>query len=323
MDLRQFLHQNLHEQMGSKRGATCFYGKEYPFFFFKLFFSVLESYSGLTNKPCYLFKQTDCSLEQLKQIVCQQVLGESFTYWLGDIDQIFKANKIGAVIDFLISYTGPHHIIFFTATALPLPDSLAHVFLPSDVSIDEATQILEVLGNKQVAKKALKSISSCVSQDVKVSLGIICQFYYAALLLNQQNCWHYCMAMAELENNAKLSLLTDYFFSKKTKEFFYAWKSLEASYTTIFWTTFWTDVLWRAYTVVICLERKNFSGAKQVAYRLPTAFLSTYSKQFSASYLASLHKISYAVDCAMKQGSELFIDILFAVHFFTDNHLKR
>ncbi len=322
MNIQQLLQHQALKELGLKRGVTCFYGKEYPFLFFKLLFAAIERNSDDDIRFCYLFKYTDKSLDEIKQVVGQQVLGQSLLYWLGDIDQMFKAAKMTAVIDFLASYHGPHHLMFFTRTTLPLPENIHTTLIPSDLSMEDVVMMLEALGTKPAAKKVLTSLQH-PTQGRRVSLEVVCQSYQAALLLSQQNCSYYVTTTLQADGSPQLYQLIDYFFSRRSKEFFYTWSKIQGDYTTPFWTMFWSDTLWRAYTVIMSLEKKNFSGAKQASSRLPTAFLSTYSKHFSVSYLASLHKIAYAVDCAMKQGSELFIDILFAVHFFTDNHLKR
>ena len=96
--------------------------------------------------------------------------------------------------------------------------------------------------------------------------------------------------------------LAQFFFARKKDAFFKVWLNLKDEYNGAFWTTFWSEQLWKAYHVVSLRKEGNFAAAKQMESRLPFSFLQKDWKTFDAKELSHAHDFLYSIDHRLKNG---------------------
>ena len=284
--------------------SVCFAASEYPALFFARLWQHMKDQKVLI-KP---FLVEELEWAQIESRLTMSFLGQVETLWLGNISLLESTIK-KRLITFLEQYHGPHCVLYFLETVDSSKNNQSAIDLNFPLNISDQEFLYTSLLNISQSN-FIKSINAVTYK--KLSLDQVC------LLAGYMKClgggfgvfieqWFSRIIKPE----ESLFTLAQYFFSKKRSEFFKIWLLLKDEYAGPFWTTFWSEQLWRAHHVVMFRKAGNFAQAKQMEARLPFSFLQKDWKQFSDNELLQAHDAIYALDYAFKNsaseyGIELF-----------------
>lgn len=291
-----------------KKPLILFTAKDYPVLFFATLLERLRK-KYLPAPKTISFLDSDFAAIQAQ--LSTTFLGQQDIIWCGNISGFDVSTKKKMLI-FLESYTGPHTLLAFVTTK----DLSANIDKQSVMALDdplspaEREQLIEFLFDrlqwKQVHELTKESYKS-MSLDTLVLLA-----QYRLVLGKNTELFMQQWFEKLLVPDESLFTLTQWFFARKPQHFFRTWHAIKDNYVPVFWTTFWSEQLWRAHYAVTLRKQNKLAEAKQMAYRLPFSFLQRDWKNVSESELQNAHDFLYTADFNIKNGSsDLFLDVFF------------
>lgn len=303
MKLKTLL-QNLQKKEASEDAVICFSGDAYPILFFSHFLDRLKK----DESSAQSFPVDGVDWQTFESRLSTTFLGATEILWLGNLSECDASNK-KKLLAFLTSYRGPHKVYFYInkkdAPILPKNQMIDcnEVLLKADIEI--VFQYLWQTSSKpfiDMMKIGLQSLTL----DNYILLG-----QYSLVLGNKTNefmrDWYEKILLPE----ESLFTLAQSFFARNHSMFFRSWISLRDNYAAPFWTTFWSEQLWRAYHVINLRNDQKFNEAKQMSFRLPFSFLQRDWKQIKASEMQNAHHFLYQADCRVKSGGSMLCFELF------------
>lgn len=288
MNLLTFLSQ---EPLLDLHPTYCLVSTDYPALFFSLIKQHLRKKVPLTT----LDSVEDSNA--LKASLEMSFLGTKILYWLSA--QLLETHP--NLLSYLSAYKGPNTIIFFSKKA-PQTSNVTCIDISAEVAYATFLEIFIFFYPLQ-AKKHTNLIKKIFTSYPTISLD-------AAYLLMR-----YCMLIGSQSQNfitswlptilvptKSLFTLSSYFFAKKEQPFFELWKSIVSDYSEPFWTTFWSEQLFKASAFISLSSTQNFTGAKRIGHRLPFSFMQKDWRMLSASELNNAHDHMYSIDWNIKNG---------------------
>ena len=127
---------------------------------------------------------------------------------------------------------------------------------------------------------------------------------------------------AIIEPQSSLYSLAQSFFKKQKKLFFSLWAQKCNEYPVPFWTTYWSEQLWRAHYVVKFMQQNNYPAARRFGFRLPNSFIKGDWRLCSTTELKKSYEMIYDIDCAFKRGS-LIASSFCSLDLFYCNYFLR
>lgn len=292
-----------------KNKVVCFKSKEYTPVFFATLFKVLRPNSLNIN----FINISDLDILNLKLQLEQSFLGNNNFYWLGNITN-YKYKK--ELILYLNSYQGPHYVTFFINDEEIISFNKLTITYDGFITLDEYNSLLVLWPNvkQDLIRIFIKKIFELSS---KLSLDQFCIFVNYSLLLGAR---HSSFMSDWLEkiliSNQSFFTLSKHFFAFEPKSFYKYWNIISNNYSSVFWTTYWSEQLYRAFNFILLRKQGKNLQAKQVAYKLPFSFIQNDWKKASLSELREAHQFIYDLDCSIKNGASDFSVELFYVKFF-------
>jgi hypothetical protein len=285
----------------------AFKGKTYPLLLFHHLIKKIEH--GHSCKVQRLYLQ-DVEVSSVKSQLATTFLGEAQVYWCGNLSDL-PAKQKDAWLDYLVGYDGPHKIIFFIEDDKDSKNDLIDVPLHVDKRNYQLLQALikpEIRGiKKDFSDKVFKKIdtltldSACLLLEYHVLVGVNVDEFLDDVLKKI------------VPSDTSLFLLSQYLFSKSAKEFIALWHDIRPSYSDIFWVSFWSEQLWRAYYVAKLYHAKKIVDAKKISFRLPFSFLQKDWRNVQLAELKSAHNYIYSLDHSIKNGaSEKGLELFYA-----------
>jgi hypothetical protein len=230
----------------------------------------------------------------------QTTLGMQYFYWLGNIFETFPKKHKKNAHEFLAAYNGPNIVVYCASSTEAAPGAIK---IPRLIDQQDFNEIISFFG-KEFHEKKLNLINKIFEQAPTITLDFSCSIIaYLELTSIQMLDQLYEYLLKTLKTQPSLSLLSEYFFSKRSHEFFVLWNKLANEYPEIFWITFWSEQLWRAYYTKKFLTQQNFSKARKMSFRLPYSFIKRDWEKIKLKDLADLHDQMYCIDYALKIGS--------------------
>ncbi len=323
MKFKEFIDNLNTTSFKFNKRITCFVGDESPLLFFSNLFELLKAKSKF---PAELKKINLNSKDKayFYSSLTQSFLGQSNFYWLGDIAQVFSSKNKVELLKFLSTYKGPHFISFF----LPKDEKREIKSISKNIEIIEIENnvdksiFIELLDLFEVKtnKQKLKVIGDKIFLNSTYSLDVACMLMKYFELINIRYADEFSNYLSSvLGSQPSLYTLSDAFFAKKEKFFFDLWQDIGSCYSDMFWISFWSDQIFRAYYVVKFLEQKDFVKAKRSSFRLPYNFMKRDYKQFSLEKLANYYEFLFNIDFAIKKGSSFCSLDLFYLNHFVSN----
>ena len=340
MKLIEFLEQIKQKKQLPTKQVTCFIGNDYPYLFFTKLFSFLDKKQSrlaqclpsrwLPSEYKVLnFESTD--KKELQSSLSQTFLGNTSFYWLSNATVKSTDKKGTKLLQFLTKYNGPHTIAFYldkTKGSKFLKNLNVNVSNVNVIEIDndlDLTSIKKIFNffefkityNKQ--KLFNKIFADTLSN---FNLDQVCTLMQYFDLIGSKNTDEFVSYLSEIVNKTSpsLNLLGKYFFENKPQQFFNVWSKIEKNYPDIFWISFWSEKIYRAYFVVKFLKDKQEFKAKSLSFGLPYMFLKRDWKSFSLNILSNYHNFLYTNDFKIKTGSKFcFLDLFYLNHFNQSN----
>lgn len=271
----------------------------------------------------YQIETLDVGRINYSQVVSQletSFLGMSLYYWLKGFDDI-DLNYRSLLIDFLARYQGPHKIIMFLSNGdiAKLAKHHSVISLVSTVDTSLFTAILNFF-KKKTTTSIIKLVTHIMSNYSTIDLDQACMIMNYMQVMGRSDESTQQLFEKILESERSLFILSQHFFSKDFPAFYALWSRFESEYPMTFWTTFWSEQLWRAYHAHYFLKQNNVSVAKSIGFRLPFTFMQRDWKKVTLKELKNAHQSIYELDLAYKNNVETQTGIdLFYSKFFLNS----
>lgn len=256
---------------------------------------------------------TATSVDSIISHCSMSFLGQHNYFWLGDIT-ILSEKKQEQLYTFLRSYRGMNKLLFFSIDEQKLSNAF-HVVCNKIASVEEFLVLTAIIsgGKEEYMHRYAQRIFAHYN-SVTLEQAILLINYY--LSLGARNDLFFDEWLKKIiPSEQSLFTLSSLFFNKQAAEFFKFWKQIEPLYSPIFWTTYWSEQLFRAYWFVYYCKKNQMAEAKKIGYRLPFSFMQHDWKKHSRQQLQQLHDKIYQLDCALKNNGTPSFDLLFAKFF--------
>lgn len=322
MKFEDFLNKIKQDSLKFSEKVTCFVGDECQILFFRYLFDQLEKESKLPAG----FKSLDINAKDKPSFYSnlkQSFLGQSNFYWLGDLAQKVSSKNRDEILKFLSSYQGPHFVSFFLSknekVSSGLLKNIEIVEIEDRVGKQVFLKLLDAFKIKLNPQK-LNIICNKVFFNSTYSLdeSFMMMRYFEVINMRYINEFYDYLTLI-LGSQQSLYSLSDAFFSKNEKAFFSLWQDINDDYSDMFWVSFWSDQIFKAYHVVKFLKKKDFARAKRISFRLPYNFIKMDHKRFCAEKLVDSYEFLFSIDFAIKKGSSFCSLDLFYLNNFVNN----
>lgn len=292
--------------------VIAFQGSTYPLLFFSLLSARLKS-RGIALEVIDCAEHESSMLESKFQT---SFLGTQLFFWLKDVGQLNDRTRKW-LIKFITDYQGPHTIAFFLSNkeSLVLEKPSICIIVPDHVDqkivgsmatffCKENSAIMRIYKGRD----GITVDSACLLMQYAQLVGV-----HAEPFISQ---WVDKIITPE----RSLFTLSTYFFAKKPKPFFELLAHLNTQYSEVFWVSYWSENIWRAYHYIVLTKEKQFGEAKKIGNRLPFTFLQRDWKLHSSKHLRIAHWQLYEIDFALKNGASSGMLDLFYSKFFNNTH---
>lgn len=302
----------------SEGKVFCFFIRqaEYPLLFFQhliIFFKKNDRH----------IEKLDSAMEvsAIKTILSTISFSGQTIYWLEDF-HAQSEKKQQELLLYLHTYEGPHQILFCSNVADKyIPNTKNILFTIIDLSKNVMYQ--DMVFVRFLVSNLLPDKSNFMAQLTMygdyLSLDTICLLaHYECVLGKNSDEFFAQWATRIIDPTSSLFIVSQYFFNKKSKQFFRQWSVVSEHYPSTFWTTFWTDQLWRAYVYCDLMKQKKHVEAKKAQYKLPFSFINRDWLRYELNELCNAHHFLTTLDYRLKNGgSELGIEHFYS-QFFED-----
>jgi hypothetical protein len=307
MDLLSFLSD---DHISSTSSIFCFVGNEYP----TLFFPTLQHKIKQTFPLVTVLDSID-NEAALKAHLEITFLGTQTYYWLTEDFLVKNKNLLSS----LVRYKGPNAIGFFTQKLSPELIEFATVIeLPTHVDYELFITLFSYV-YPEYAKKCALITKKIFNKHTTITLNSsYLLMNYCILVGNKSDIFIEEWLNTIVHPEKSLFNLSMYFFAKKPSQFFELWNTLSGDYSELFWTTYWSEQLFKAYAFITLSNAQNFIQAKRMAYRLPFSLIQKDWKSLTCTELKNAHEHLYTLDWNIKNGlSSNF------THFFVQFFLNK
>ena len=298
MDLLSFLEKIINKTGSSSLPPVfCFVGKKYPALFFQ---HLHKLYKNNNHVLQFLDAQSLLEDASARSMLEMSFLGSKMLYVLQDFS-VFDPKKQNTLLQYLTGYKGPHTIQFFSEQ--PIMVKIPTVVLPHDIDQQLFVTLFTMFFPEQQQKTKSSVIQAFFKKYTFCSLENACLLMNYVLVLGAKS-EH---AVEELFEHLfvpekSLFVLSTYFFARQEKEFFGWWQLIKHDYSDVFWTTFWSEQLFRAHAYKELMQQKDIFQAKKCAFRLPFSFVQREWKQVTFEQLKKAHDTITTIDWHIKNG---------------------
>jgi hypothetical protein len=283
----------------------------YPLLFFHHLMSFYKR-NGL------IIQSLSCSNDAgaLKAILSTMSFSGHITYWLEDFHSLSDKKQL-ELLQYLRMYDGPHRVLCFSDKvpqeyiSKNSSDGFNIIELPTNITAQDFA-MARFLVSEQLPIKSNFAAQMTMYADY-LTLDSICLFAHYELVLGKNIDEFFTQWITRIiDPTSSFFILSQHFFSKKTKPFFRQWATVSEQYLPTFWVSFWTDQIWRSYMYCDLMKQKRYADAKKVQYKLPFSFINRDWSHYSLAELANAHQFLTTIDFKLKNGnSELGLE-----HFY-------
>jgi len=290
----------------------CFSGSEYPLTFFYHFILFLK-------KNDLVIESFNCSngdVVSIKALLSTMGFFDSTIYYLANFFTL-SAKKQQELLEYMHQYAGPHRVLLFSdnvsnSLITTSDKGMRIIALPEEIAPRDYGLVRFLINDNVVQSRTDFSSRLAVRLD-SLSLDSACLFAHYELLVGKEVESFFSQWMVHLiEPTNSLFTLSQYFFSKKNKQFFRQWSTISELYLSPFWVTFWADQIWRAYVFCDLMREKKHAEAKKAQYKLPFSFINRDWLTYALDELRNAHHFLSSLDFRVKNGgSEIGLE-----HFY-------
>lgn len=317
MQLTEFCAQN--DITLAQKPVLLFTSKSYNPLSFERILMWLQKKSQNSNSSFLSLSKLDLDQDQseLAMKLHTTFLGQTFTFWFGDLSLISSKKKRSDWISFLSNYHGPHQIIGWlsqddvvahssSVTLIDVPEIYTSDMVPKLAFLYEASKpeiSAYFFGRLYRVRKEYTLEQLCLLQSYAGLVGKSIDVFFET--------WLEQLAISDIS----LFYIGQLFFEKRADLFFEQWHKVKEYYSDQFWIAFFSDQLFKAYFYVAAQGRIALEQ-KQMTYGLPFSFLKHDWKIYKVGQLQHFHQELYQIDLALKSGGNSYsLDLFFAKFF--------
>lgn len=288
--------------------VILFSAKEfYPLLFSSLFTYIRSSFGFFPKKIMF----QEVSFVEIQAQLETTFLGQKEFLWLGNISEIEEFFFKKQIFSVCKTYKGPHVLLGFISSEDKDNFKNQPIIDLDELSTQEKNMFFSEIFSQNIVTRA----QDFLKNFPKASFDqIIIIFYYTAVLsknTHNQFKQEWLSKIVALESS--LFELAQYFFARKSEQFWNIWHKVKEDYAAPFWTAFWSEQLWRAYYVIDLYKQNRIVEAKQLSFKLPFSFLQKDWKHISLNELTKAHDFLYQGDYSSKNGSsDYFLEVFYA-----------
>lgn len=279
-----------------------------------LFTAQLISFLKTKQIPIDIIALENNDISQIFSRLETSFLGMKISYWLRGLELLDKKSR-QQLLTYVANYSGPHQILLMISK-----DNTSYfakkmcIELPVTIGTQGVQPLLTFLSknNSTIAKH----MNSFVAKYDSLNLDQFCMLAgYMQVVGKVDDSQHIAERVIEPEHS--LFVLAQHFFSKNKTDFYSLWALVKDQYPITFWTTYWSEQLWRAYYTRYYLSKGQLPQAKFIAVRLPFSFMQKDWKKVSLAHLKDAHQAMYQLDHAYKNNgeTEAGLDLIFNTFF--------
>lgn len=239
----------------------------------------------------------------------QSFLGAAEVYWCVIPPAGGKSSKMRQqAVQFLKNYMGPHTV--WTLIADEHAGDFAgcrRISVPAVVAGSAAEKVAASIGmdRSSAVVRALGLVPAHLDLTLDALVGLLWHAGYVPMR-SQEDSISFLSTL--LPHEVTLTQLAESFFKGDRQSFLKKWHELRESYGDMFWISFWTEQLWRAYWVRWYMKRGQQTRARSMSYRLPASFMNGGWQQVSTQKLFLQYQIVSFFDTGVKKGSFFTMD---------------
>jgi len=323
MKLQQFLHKIEQSSFLEGQHKICFVlHDEYPFLFFS---QLLQKIKGRFDGS---IERLDLELQDQAAIRGKLEMTGFFSnrtlFWLGHISKM-PAKKRNWWLDYVRGYQSSHTLgICINQEELACLDKeCLQIVVPPAVDRTDFELLVQFFHPSMMA--AFKKLGRHLfMRGFTLPLDKACLLLqYGQVLGNniKQFCDEWLAVLVESEQS--LLKVSEYFLSKRVREFFLLWSTIGSRYPDVFWISFWSDTLWRSYHYVNAMRNHDLAEARKISFRLPFSFLKSGWKKVDPEQLKRAHQFLYTIDYNLKNGVGGYGLELLYFNFFLGQFARR
>lgn len=322
MDLRSFFHAVQAGGLSHKTPVILLRSTNYPLLLCSL---ITEQLSRVDDRRFAALDLVTCDQAALYAHCASTFLGERSLYWLYNFTALDGSQKKN-IETFLAQYQGPHTLVFFALPnhSLPFASPDAIVVDIPDMCDKELFLALVLLSQGSVPSTMPLFTQQLFAATQHISFDAACiMIQYANLLGTNYAVFfkHWLSNLVETERS--LFTLSQQLFAKNGRSFFTAWSGFLLDYPDVFWTSFWSEQLWRATVYIRLMQQNNRAEAEKIGHRLPFSFKNKQWSIWDPVELAAAHSFVQSADFALKNGGTLFSVELFYAKFFANDFAAK
>lgn len=259
----------------------------------------------------------DQDLSLIQNKLYTTFLGQTSTFWFGDLSLLSSKKKRSDWLSLLQSYQGPHQIIGWLSEEDIVNHSSGVVMI--EVMESYTTDMISKLSflydesKPEVTAYFFGRLYRVKKEYTLEQLSLLQS--YASYLGKNMDVFFDSWLDQLVISDVSLFFLSQLFFEKRTDEFFIQWHQVRPYYSDQFWTAFFSEQLFKAYFFVQ-LQGRIPTEQKQLTYGLPFSFLKHDWKLYQPSFLQQAHEQIYTVDISLKSGGNVHCLDLFLAKFF-------
>lgn len=302
MDLKTFIEHAQNQEWWSDQSMIFFVmDVDYPCLFFAHLFKQLQPSIGTVRSLDF----HDSENAHAIRAACESsFLGQKSYYWCKHIGSV-EAKRRAIWLDYFKRYRGPNCLLVGVGQ-LPtgVEKDKVHVAIEELSSMPEVQQILAWAGIRDIKLRSFIAAELC-KRAKKVPLDTICLSAHYGMLAGAD----YAAVLPRIIDTLlmpekSLFNLSGFLLARNGQQFFRAWAGIASDYPEIFWVSYWSDVLWRAYYFATRMQVGSIAEAKQIGNRLPFSFLQRDWKTANTAQLKNAVVTLYEIDRDLKNGAE-------------------
>lgn len=314
MELKDFCAQ-VSKILAQQPSVILFKSKEYG----PLSFQRILKYLARQQSHVVTLQKIDLDqdLSELIMKLHTTFLGQTSTFWFGDLGLISSKKKKAEWLTFLQNYQGPHQIFGWLSqedSFVPTSSNLL-VEIPESITSDMVHK-LSFLYQDDKPEVAAYFFGRLYRVHKEYQLEQLCLLQsYAGIIGKNIDLFFDEWFDQFIISDVSLFYVAQLFFEKKADEFFTQWHQVRSYYSDQFWTSFFSDQIFKAYFYVAC-QGRIVPNQKQMTYGLPFSFLKHDWRLYQTEQLQRAHQHLYEVDIALKTGGSVHCLDLFFAKFF-------
>jgi len=258
----------------------------------------------------------------IKALLATMSFSGQVTYWLEDF-HLLPDKKQQEMFEYFRAYEGPHRIALFSdkvaheiiSPSKKFTDGVNVIKLPNDITPQDFASV-RFLVSDTLQNKSNFAAQMGMYADY-LSLDTMCLFAHYELVLGKNVDDFFTHWITRIiDPTSSFFVLSQHFFSKKSKSFFRQWATVSEQYLPTFWASFWADQIWRAYVYSDLMRQKKYVDAKKAQYKLPFSFINRAWSLYNSTELRNAHQFLCTMDFRLKNGGyELGLEHFYSQFF--------